>query len=278
MEVTLQPVRALGVDAAILFSDLLLPLEPLGIPFDFQAGEGPVIETPDPIPRRHRAAARLRAARGAGDGARGDPPAAPRAGRPAHRLRRARPSPSPPTPSRAASPRTSPSPSGSCTRTPPRGTRCARGCSQGGRRLPAWRRSRPASRRCSSSTPGWARSTRPTTASSSLPHVRAIFDRVRAGVPVHPLRDGHRPPAGRAARGGRRRDRRGLAHAARRRLGAHRRGPRRSRGTSIPPRCSRPRERLLARVDDVLRRAGGRPGHVFNLGHGILPRTAGRAT
>ena len=34
-----------------------------------------------------------------------------------------------------------------------------------------------------------------------------------------------------------------------------------------------PRERLLARVDDVLRRANGRPGHVFNLGHGILPET-----
>lgn len=44
VEVTLQPVNALGVDAAILFSDLLLPLGPLGIPFDFQAGEGPVIE------------------------------------------------------------------------------------------------------------------------------------------------------------------------------------------------------------------------------------------
>src|SRR5574341_1521785 len=46
VEVTLQPVQALGVDAAILFSDLLLPLDPLGIPFDFQAGEGPVIERP----------------------------------------------------------------------------------------------------------------------------------------------------------------------------------------------------------------------------------------
>ncbi len=45
-EVTLQPVRAHGVDAAILFADILLPLEPMGIPFHFAAGEGPVIETP----------------------------------------------------------------------------------------------------------------------------------------------------------------------------------------------------------------------------------------
>ena len=45
-EVTLQPVERLDVDAAILFSDLLLPLEPLGIPFDFVKGEGPVIHEP----------------------------------------------------------------------------------------------------------------------------------------------------------------------------------------------------------------------------------------
>ena len=46
VEVTLQPIRAFGFDAAILFSDLLIPLAPLGIPFDFQAGEGPVVEAP----------------------------------------------------------------------------------------------------------------------------------------------------------------------------------------------------------------------------------------
>jgi len=34
-----------------------------------------------------------------------------------------------------------------------------------------------------------------------------------------------------------------------------------------------PRERLFAAAEDVLRRAGGREGHVFNLGHGILPNT-----
>ena len=34
-----------------------------------------------------------------------------------------------------------------------------------------------------------------------------------------------------------------------------------------------PTDKLLAGVDDVLRRAGGRAGHLFNLGHGILPET-----
>jgi uroporphyrinogen decarboxylase len=45
VEVTLQPLR-LGVDAAILFADILLPLEPMGAPFDFAKGEGPVVHEP----------------------------------------------------------------------------------------------------------------------------------------------------------------------------------------------------------------------------------------
>jgi uroporphyrinogen decarboxylase len=44
--VTLQPVNRIDVDAAILFSDLLLPLDPLGIRFDFVQGEGPAIDNP----------------------------------------------------------------------------------------------------------------------------------------------------------------------------------------------------------------------------------------
>jgi uroporphyrinogen decarboxylase len=45
-EVTLQPVDRLGVDAAILFADILLVLEPLGIGLEFTRGEGPHIERP----------------------------------------------------------------------------------------------------------------------------------------------------------------------------------------------------------------------------------------
>jgi uroporphyrinogen decarboxylase len=45
LEVTLQPLK-FGMDAAILFADILLPLEPMGAPFEFAKGEGPVIHAP----------------------------------------------------------------------------------------------------------------------------------------------------------------------------------------------------------------------------------------
>jgi uroporphyrinogen decarboxylase len=45
-EVTLQPVHRLGVDAAILFADILLPLVPMGLDLTFAQGEGPVIRNP----------------------------------------------------------------------------------------------------------------------------------------------------------------------------------------------------------------------------------------
>src|SRR5947208_10098528 len=44
--VTLQPVEVLDVDAAIIFADLLLPVEPMGLKLQFVAGEGPVIHNP----------------------------------------------------------------------------------------------------------------------------------------------------------------------------------------------------------------------------------------
>lgn len=45
-EVTITAAEKLDVDAAIIFADLLLPLEVMGLPFHFSAGEGPVIEEP----------------------------------------------------------------------------------------------------------------------------------------------------------------------------------------------------------------------------------------
>src|SRR5919205_364115 len=45
-EVTLQPLERLGVDAAILFADILLIVEPLGVGLEFAKGEGPVVRHP----------------------------------------------------------------------------------------------------------------------------------------------------------------------------------------------------------------------------------------
>lgn len=45
-QVTIEAAEILKVDAAIIFADLLLPLEVMGMPFRFEAGEGPVIEKP----------------------------------------------------------------------------------------------------------------------------------------------------------------------------------------------------------------------------------------
>ena len=45
-QVTLEAVERLGVDAAILFSDILLIVEPLGVGLEFSAGDGPVIHRP----------------------------------------------------------------------------------------------------------------------------------------------------------------------------------------------------------------------------------------
>jgi len=45
-EVTLQPVERLGVDAAILFADILLVVEPLGVGLEFAGGDGPSLRHP----------------------------------------------------------------------------------------------------------------------------------------------------------------------------------------------------------------------------------------
>ncbi|MFI5100351.1 MAG: uroporphyrinogen decarboxylase [Actinomycetes bacterium] len=45
-ELTMQPVRRYGVDAAILFSDIVVPLKAVGVDLDIKAGVGPVVATP----------------------------------------------------------------------------------------------------------------------------------------------------------------------------------------------------------------------------------------
>jgi uroporphyrinogen decarboxylase len=46
VEITLQPVRRYGVDAAILFSDIVLPLKAVGVDLEIEPGTGPVVATP----------------------------------------------------------------------------------------------------------------------------------------------------------------------------------------------------------------------------------------
>ena len=71
-EITLQPVRRYGVDAAIFFSDIVLPLKAIGVDLDIVPGVGPVVAEPvrrtDQV-RRHRIAhARRRPVRHRGGG------------------------------------------------------------------------------------------------------------------------------------------------------------------------------------------------------------------
>ncbi len=45
-EVTMQPIDRFPLDAAIIFADILLPLEPMGLDLEFVKGEGPAIHNP----------------------------------------------------------------------------------------------------------------------------------------------------------------------------------------------------------------------------------------
>src|SRR5687767_4634173 len=270
VEVTLQPVKALGVDAAILFSDILLPLDPLGIPFDFQAGEGPVIERP----LRSRADIdRLRAFE-------------PREelGMVLDAIRLLRRGLEVPLIGFAGAPFT-----------------LASYAIEGGRssqfaltkRLmyedpAAWHAlasllARVVGEYLAAQVEAGVQAVQLFDSwvgalddsdyrEFVLPHTRAVFERLRgSGVPsIHfGTGTGHLLAVQREAGG----DVIGVDWRTPLDEGWSRVEGAAVQGNLDPTALFAPRERLLARVDEVLRRAAGRPGHIFNLGHGILPGT-----
>ena len=269
VEVTLQPVSALDVDAAILFSDILLPLDPLGIPFDFHAGEGPVIERP----LRSRADIdRLR-------------PFEPREAldKPLQAIRLLRRALQVPLIGFAGAPFT-----------------LASYAIEGGhssqfaltKRLmyedpAAWHAlasllARVVGEYLSAQVEAGAQAVQLFDSwvgaldegdyrEFVLPHTAAIFARLGGVVPtIHfGTGTGHLLAVQREAGG----DVIGVDWRTPLDEGWARVPGAAVQGNLDPTTLFAPRERLLARVDDVLRRAAGRPGHVFNLGHGILPET-----
>ncbi len=272
VEVTLQPVRALGVDAAILFSDLLLPLEPLGIPFEFQQGEGPVILKPvasrADIDRLRRFEPRqelgmvLEAIRALRRELAGKVPLIGFAG----------------APFTLASYAVEGGHSASFAAT----KRLMYGDPEAWHRLAALlaevvadylRAQVEAGAQALQVFDSWVGALdEGDYREFVLPHVRAIFDRLKGtDVPVihFGTGTGHLLVAQREAGG----DvigvdwRTPLDEAWARLPGVA------VQGNLDPTLLFAPRARMLARVDDVLARAGGRAGHVFNLGHGILPGT-----
>ncbi len=273
VEVTLQPVRALGVDAAILFSDLLLPLAPLGIPFDFQAGEGPVIERP------LRSRADIEALRGF------DPRQELAMVLEAIRLLREELRDKVPLIGFAGAPFTLASYAIEGGHSNNFGLTKALMYSdpEAWHRLAALladvvgdylRAQVDAGVDALQVFDSWigaldAQDYR----EFVLPHVTALFDKVRdAGVPlIHfGTGTGHLLALQREAGG----DVIGIDWRTPLDEGWRAVGEGAAvQGNLDPTLLLGPRERLLRRVDDVLRRAAGRPGHVFNLGHGILPAT-----
>ena len=270
-EVTLQPVRRHGVDAAVLFADIVTPVLGMGIDVELVEGVGPVVAEPVTSVADVE---RLRPARSRGGirpCARGGADRAARARRrPGARrlLRRALHGRRLPGRGEAES-RLRPRQGADVPRA--RGLACADGSAgRGLRGLRGGAGERPARMRSSCSTPGSAFSPSPTTRSSSRRtrpgSSRPSTVRRSISAPVRRTcsRRWPRPAATRSASTGGSRSTRGGSRSA---------PTGRCRGTSIPRCCSRPGRRIEAAADDVLARAAGRPGHVFNLGHGVLPDT-----
>jgi uroporphyrinogen decarboxylase len=273
-EITLQPVRRLPIDAAIIFSDLLLPLEPLGLPFDFVKGDGPRVERPirsesdvdalSPFEPRERLAPVLEAIR----------------------LVKGELSDLVPLIGFAGAPFTLASYAieGGHSNHYAHTKALMYGNPKAWHRLCALLADTAASYLVAQVEAGadavqlfdsWVGALGPADYREFvLPHSRHIFDRLKSvGVPTIHFGTGTATllPL--------------LAEAGGDCIGADWRIPldaawaligddRAIQGNLDPTLLLAPTPRLLAAADDVLQRAGGRPGHIFNLGHGILPTTS----
>jgi uroporphyrinogen decarboxylase len=272
LEVTLQPIRALGVDAAILFSDLLLPLAPLGIPFDFKHGEGPVIER---VVRTGEDVARLR---------RFEPREDLGMVLDAIRLIRRELSDKVPLIGFGGAPFTlasyaiegGHSANFAATKSflyqqPAEWHRFAALLSE---LMADYLRAQvEAGVQAVQIFDSWVGALDADDYREFvLPHVRGLFDRL-AGIGVPTIHFGtgtfHLLEVMREAGG----DVIGLDWRTPLDAGWARLEGTAVQGNLDPTALFAPRERLLARVDAVLAKAAGRPGHIFNLGHGILPGT-----
>jgi uroporphyrinogen decarboxylase len=272
-EVTLQPISRLPLDAAIIFSDLLLPLEHMGIPFDFVKGDGPLITAPlrseadidrlRPFDPRESLAHVLQAIRQVKAELNGLVPLIGFVG----------------APFTLASYAIEGGHSNHYARAkalmfshPAAWHRlCSRFAEMAGEYLVAQVEAGADAVQVFDS---WVGALGPSDYREFvLPHSRRIFDIVRpTGVPTIHFGTGTATlleamaEAGSDVVGA---DWRIPLDEAWRRI-----GPERAiQGNLDPTLLLAPLDRMLAAADDVLRRAGGRPGHIFNLGHGILPGT-----
>ena len=221
VEITLQPLRRMPLDAAIVFSDIMVPLAAVGIDVRIEPGRGPVVDTPvrsaagsrqDPSPRTRAGRARS---------ARGDPPAAQGARCAADRVR-------------GCAVHAGLLPGGRRSFPQPRtdeGAHAGRSADVGCPHASAGRRRRAPSarsgrRRCAGAA--GVRLVGGRTGRRRLPHQRAAAHAWgvrcvdRPGRARDPLRRGHGGAAGAAARGRWRRDRHRLADPDRRGLAPHR--------------------------------------------------------
>jgi uroporphyrinogen decarboxylase len=274
--VTLQPVRRIDVDAAILFSDLLLPLEPMGIPFDFVRGEGPAIENPirseadidrlkcfEPREALSHVLEAIRMIRKELDG-------------PAHQV---------PLIGFGGAPFTLASYAiegghsnnfaltKSLMYSHPKAWH--RFCDMLGSLIGEYMKAQiEAGVQCVQIFDSWVGTLNSADYREFVfPHTKKIFDRI-SGMGVPTIHFG----TGTAAILRDQRDAGGDV------IGADWRVPldeawdrighdRAIQGNLDPTVLLAPLDRMLGAADDVLQRAGGRPGHIFNLGHGILPTT-----